>query len=110
MQQNKTTLVQLPLTTLSQETRWVYSTTPPSPHRKTQITKPRLNKHTHTKPGNINIKMQKLRTSLCLCVNSCAQISYLAHHGEVLIIFLLSLQTIIIPRRSLLEQELYIRV
>ena len=32
MQQNKTTLVQLPLTTLGQETRWAYSTTPPSPH------------------------------------------------------------------------------
>ena len=31
-QQNKTTLVQLPLTTLGQETRWAYSTTPPSPH------------------------------------------------------------------------------
>jgi len=30
--QNKTTLVQLPLTTLGQETRWAYSTTPPSPH------------------------------------------------------------------------------
>ena len=33
MQQNKTTLVQLPLTTLGQETRWAYSATPPSPHR-----------------------------------------------------------------------------
>jgi len=32
IQQNKTTLVQLPLTTLGQETRWAYSTTPPSPH------------------------------------------------------------------------------
>ena len=32
IQQNKTTLVQLPLTTLSQETRWAYSTTLPSPH------------------------------------------------------------------------------
>ena len=31
MQQNKTTLVQLPLTTLDQETRWAYSTTLPSP-------------------------------------------------------------------------------
>ena len=31
IQQNKTTLVQLPLTTLGQETRWAYSTTPPSP-------------------------------------------------------------------------------
>jgi len=29
---NKTTLVQLPLTTLGQETRWAYSTTLPSPH------------------------------------------------------------------------------
>ena len=29
---NKTTLVQLPLTTLGQETRWAYSTPPPSPH------------------------------------------------------------------------------
>ena len=28
----KTTLVQLPLTTLGQETRWAYSTTPPSSH------------------------------------------------------------------------------
>ena len=32
MQQNKTNLVQLPLTTLGQETRWAYSTTLPSPH------------------------------------------------------------------------------
>jgi len=32
MQQNKTTPVQLPLTTLSQETRWAYSITLPSPH------------------------------------------------------------------------------
>ena len=32
IQQNKTTPVQLPLTTLCQETRWAYSTTPPSPH------------------------------------------------------------------------------
>jgi len=32
IQQNKTTLVQLPLTTLGQETRWAYSTTLPSPH------------------------------------------------------------------------------
>jgi len=31
IQQNKTTLVQLPLTTLGQETRWAYSTTLPSP-------------------------------------------------------------------------------
>ena len=29
---NKTTLVQLPFTTLGQETRWAYSTPPPSPH------------------------------------------------------------------------------
>ena len=28
----KTTPVQLPLTTLGQETKWAYSTTPPSPH------------------------------------------------------------------------------
>jgi len=27
-----TSLVQLRLTTLGQETRWAYSTTPPSPH------------------------------------------------------------------------------
>jgi len=33
IQQNKTTLVQLPLTTLGQETRWAYSTTPPEPTR-----------------------------------------------------------------------------
>jgi len=33
IQQNKTTLVQLPLTTLGQETRWAYSTMLPSPHR-----------------------------------------------------------------------------
>jgi len=33
IQQNKTTLVQLPLTTLGQETRWAYSTTPPSPQK-----------------------------------------------------------------------------
>ena len=32
IQQNKTTPVQLPLTTLGQETRWAYFTTPPSPH------------------------------------------------------------------------------
>jgi len=32
IQQNKSTLVQLPLTTLGRETRWAYSTTPPSPH------------------------------------------------------------------------------
>jgi len=32
IQQNKTTLVQLPLTTLGQETRWAYSTMLPSPH------------------------------------------------------------------------------
>jgi len=32
IQQNKTTLAQLPLTTLSQETRWDHSTTLPSPH------------------------------------------------------------------------------
>ena len=33
IQQNKkTTPVQLPLTTLGQETRWAYSTTPPRPH------------------------------------------------------------------------------
>jgi len=32
MQHNKTTLLQLPLTTLGQETRWAYSTTPPSQH------------------------------------------------------------------------------
>ena len=32
IQWNKSTLVQLPLTTLGQETRWAYSTTPPSPH------------------------------------------------------------------------------
>ena len=32
IQQNKTTLVQLPLTTFSQKTRWAYSTTLPSPH------------------------------------------------------------------------------
>jgi len=32
MQQHKTTLVQLPPTTLGQETRWAYSTPPPSPH------------------------------------------------------------------------------
>ena len=31
IQQNKTTLVQLPLTTLGQETRWAYSTTLPRP-------------------------------------------------------------------------------
>ena len=31
---NITSLVQLPLTTLSQETRWAYSTTPLSPHIK----------------------------------------------------------------------------
>jgi len=31
IQQNKTTLVQLPLTTLGQETRWAYST-PPRAH------------------------------------------------------------------------------
>jgi len=32
IQQNETTLVPLPLTTLGQETRWAYSTMPPSPH------------------------------------------------------------------------------
>jgi len=32
IQQKETTLVQLPLTTLGQETRWAYSTTLPSPH------------------------------------------------------------------------------
>jgi len=32
IQHNKTTLVQLPLTTLGQETKWAYSTTLPSPH------------------------------------------------------------------------------
>ena len=32
IQHNKTNLVQLPLTTLGQETRWAYSTTLPSPH------------------------------------------------------------------------------
>ena len=32
IQQNKTTLVQLPLATLGQETRWAYSTPPSSPH------------------------------------------------------------------------------
>jgi len=32
IQQNKTTLVQSPLTTIGQETRWAYSTTLPSPH------------------------------------------------------------------------------
>jgi len=32
IQQNKTTLVQLALTTLGQETRLAYSTMPPSPH------------------------------------------------------------------------------
>ena len=32
IQQNKTTLVQLPVTTLGQETRWAYSTTLPSTH------------------------------------------------------------------------------
>jgi len=32
MQQNKTTLLQSPVTTLGQETRWAYSTTLPSPH------------------------------------------------------------------------------
>jgi len=32
IQQNKTTLVQLPLTTLGQETRWAYSTMLRSPH------------------------------------------------------------------------------
>jgi len=32
MQRNKTTLVQLPPTTLGQETKWAYSTMPPSPH------------------------------------------------------------------------------
>ena len=35
IQQNKTSLVQLPLTTLGQEMRWAYSTTLPSPHRAT---------------------------------------------------------------------------
>jgi len=38
MQQNKTTLVQLPLTTLGQETRWAYSTTLPSPHGASDVT------------------------------------------------------------------------
>ena len=32
MQQNKTTLVQSPVTTLGQETRWVYFTVAPNPH------------------------------------------------------------------------------
>jgi len=32
IQQNKTTLVQLPITMLGQETRWAYSTMLPSPH------------------------------------------------------------------------------
>jgi len=32
IQRQKTSLVQLPLTTLGQETRWAYSTTLPSPH------------------------------------------------------------------------------
>jgi len=32
IQQNKTTMVQLPLTTLGQETRWAYSTMPPRAH------------------------------------------------------------------------------
>jgi len=32
IQQNKTSLVQSLLTTLSQKTRWAYSTTLPSPH------------------------------------------------------------------------------
>jgi len=32
IQQNKTTLVQLPLATLGQETRWAYSTTLLNPH------------------------------------------------------------------------------
>ena len=32
IQQNKTTMVQWPLTTLGQETRWAYYTTPRSPH------------------------------------------------------------------------------
>jgi len=32
IQQNKTTLVQLPFMTLGQETRWAYSTMLPSPH------------------------------------------------------------------------------
>ena len=35
IQQNKTTLVQLLLTALGQETRWAYSITLPSPHRAT---------------------------------------------------------------------------
>ena len=38
MQQNKTALVQLVLTTLGQETRWAYSTTLPSPHGAQQAT------------------------------------------------------------------------
>jgi len=37
IQQNKTAVVQLPLTTLGQETRWAYSTTPPSPHNGASI-------------------------------------------------------------------------
>ena len=32
IQQNKTTLVQSPLMTLSQETRWIYSTMVANPH------------------------------------------------------------------------------
>jgi len=38
IQQNKTTLFQLPLATLGQETRWAYSTTLPSPHGVTMVT------------------------------------------------------------------------
>jgi len=36
--QHKTTLVQLPLTTLGQETRRAYSTTPPSSHGASYVT------------------------------------------------------------------------
>jgi len=42
IQRNKTTLVQLPLTTLGQETRWAYSTTPPSPHGAADLAKPHV--------------------------------------------------------------------
>jgi len=47
IQQNKTTLVQLPFTTLGQETRWAYSTTlDPSPHGAIVARKKKLKRET----------------------------------------------------------------
>jgi len=47
IQQNKTTLVQLSLTTLGQETRWAYSTTPPRAHTHSTVTQTDARRPSH---------------------------------------------------------------